>query len=478
MTIDGEQILLADYRHRDRDVRVIVARATPERLDGVIKAVQAAAGDATSVESVVVDFYVVGAPFAEGDRIATEVSRRLDAADLPASTQRVHLVWCERGADGPVVQLTFRRLDHDFHEERVFRGLHPMIARRLRLWRLDNFEIARLPSADDVYVFDCVARQNRADERLIAVAEVRDLTPLRDASGRVTSLPELEQVLGACLDGIRRARSDQPRWQRLEWNRVMLYVWPPITTPMDELVEVARRLAPITEGLGIEQVVVHAKIADAARDEPWEVAMRLGYQPSQGLTLNLTDTPTEPMQPMDDYTQKVLASRRRGAVYPYELVHSLAGPRGTFVEHDLGDDGRLVAVNRPEGTNRAGVVVGVVSTPTERHPEGMTRVAILGDPTKALGSIAEAECRRLLAAIELADERGLPIEWFALSAGAKIAMDSGTENLDWVARVLRRIVEFTQHGARSTSSSPGSTWAPSRTGTPKPPCSCTRAASS
>jgi acetyl-CoA carboxylase carboxyltransferase component len=321
-----------------------------------------------------------------------------------------------------------------------------MIARRLRLWRLDNFDIARLPSAEDVYVFDCVARQNRADERLIAVAEVRDLTPLRDASGRVSSLPELEQVLGACLDGIRRARSEQPRWQRLEWNRVMLYVWPPITTPIEELVEVARRLAPLTEGLGLEEVTVHAKLTDTGRAEPWEVAMRLGYQPSQGLTLNVTDTPTEPMQPLDDYTQKVLASRRRGAVYPYELVPALAGPGGTFVEHDLGEDGRLVPVDRPEGTNRAGVVVGVVSTPSERLPEGMTRVAILGDPTKALGSIAEPECRRLLAAIELAEERRIPIEWFALSAGAKIAMDSGTENLDWVARVLRRIVEFTQNG--------------------------------
>jgi acetyl-CoA carboxylase carboxyltransferase component len=226
----------------------------------------------------------------------------------------------------------------------------------------------------------------------------------------------------------------------------MLYVWPPVTTPIDELIDVARRLAPLTEGLGLEEVVVHAKIADAGHAEPWEAAMRLGYQPSQGLTLNLTDTPTEPMLPLDDYTQKVLASRRRGAAYPFELVHSLAGPAGTFVEHDLDDGGRLVPVERAEGTNRAGVVVGIVSTPSDRIPEGMSRVAILGDPTKALGSIAEPECRRLLAAIELAVELGIPIEWFALSAGAKIAMDSGTENLDWVARVLRRIVEFTQRG--------------------------------
>ena len=40
----------------------------------------------------------------------------------------------------------------------------------------------------------------------------------------------------------------------------------------------------------------------------------------------------------------------------------------------------------------------------------------------------------------------MPLEWFALSAGAKIAMDSGTENMDWIAAVLRRIIEFTQAG--------------------------------
>ena len=40
----------------------------------------------------------------------------------------------------------------------------------------------------------------------------------------------------------------------------------------------------------------------------------------------------------------------------------------------------------------------------------------------------------------------VPVEWFALSAGARISMDSGTENMDWVAAALRRIVEFTQAG--------------------------------
>jgi acetyl-CoA carboxylase carboxyltransferase component len=88
----------------------------------------------------------------------------------------------------------------------------------------------------------------------------------------------------------------------------------------------------------------------------------------------------------------------------------------------------------------------VVRSYTDRYPEGMRRVVLLGDPTRALGALAEPECRRIIAALDLADELGVPCEWFALSAGAKIAMDSGTENMDWVSEVLRRIVDFTQAG--------------------------------
>ncbi len=90
--------------------------------------------------------------------------------------------------------------------------------------------------------------------------------------------------------------------------------------------------------------------------------------------------------------------------------------------------------------------MGVVTTPTERYPEGMTRVVLLGDPTKALGALAEPECARVCAAIDLARKLDAPLEWFAVSAGAKIAMDSGTENMDWISRALRSIIEFTQDG--------------------------------
>ena len=164
------------------------------------------------------------------------------------------------------------------------------------------------------------------------------------------------------------------------------------------------------------------------------------------MTASFEAPPTEPLAPLDEYASKVVRARRRGLVYPYELEGVLAGPEGTLVEHDLDDQGRLVPVARPRGLNKAGILVAVVTTPTALHPEGVTRVVLCGDPTRALGAVSEPECSRVIAAIDLAEQMGVPVEWFALSAGARISMDSGTENMDWVAAGLKRIIEFTQAG--------------------------------
>jgi acetyl-CoA carboxylase carboxyltransferase component len=121
-------------------------------------------------------------------------------------------------------------------------------------------------------------------------------------------------------------------------------------------------------------------------------------------------------------------------------------PPGDFVEHDLGPHGRLVPVARPYGENKANIITGVIRNFTDRYPEGMKRVLLLGDPSKDLGALAEPECRLIIAALDLAQEMNVPLEWFPISAGARISMESGVENMDWIARVLRRLIEFTQAG--------------------------------
>src|SRR3954454_18935873 len=63
-----------------------------------------------------------------------------------------------------------------------------------------------------------------------------------------------------------------------------------------------------------------------------------------------------------------------------------------------------------------------------------------------MGRSRKARRRRRLGRWCSTERFGLPIAWIARSAGAKMAMDSGSENLDWVAQVLRRLVEHTQRG--------------------------------
>nr|WP_279382634.1 carboxyl transferase domain-containing protein [Acanthopleuribacter pedis] len=116
---------------------------------------------------------------------------------------------------------------------------------------------------------------------------------------------------------------------------------------------------------------------------------------------------------------------------------------------ERGENGAWQAVSvkgRPPGQNRIGIVFGIITNYTPGHQEGMRRVIVLNDGNFGLCALSEPECRSILAAIELADKEKLPVEWFAVSSGAKISMENGTENLDWTARVLREIIHFTQKG--------------------------------
>jgi acetyl-CoA carboxylase carboxyltransferase component len=430
----GQPCFTAVVREEQRRLRVV---ATVAGAAGVPDAAKALAELATGADAAAGELLVIG----EDGLHADAISRALADASPPPALERVSVTAAGvRGAQ----QLTFRRNSGGFVEDRVLRGLHPVTAARLRLGRLANFELARLPSVEDVHVFHCIARDNPADERVVAVAEIADLTPVLDADGLLIALPELERVLDACLDGIRRFQTQRPSSQRLHGNRVLLSIRPVVDLPRREIVDFIRQLAPRTIALGLEEVLVEARVARPGGSR--QLALRFAHQPGAGITVGVVDPPTEPLPTLDAYAQKVLQARRRGTVYPYELVPLLAGPEGSFVEHDLDEDGQLVAVERPVGQNRSGIVVGLVRTPTTAYPDGIVRVAILGDPTRALGAIAEPEARRVLGALALAQRLRVPVEWFAVSAGAKISFDSGTENMDWVARVLRELVHFTQVG--------------------------------
>ncbi|MFE7743073.1 carboxyl transferase domain-containing protein [Nocardia sp. NPDC057455] len=349
------------------------------------------------------------------------------------------------GSGGAVMHhhFTFRPSATGMAEERLIRGLHPYIAQRMQMERLRKFDLTRLPSSDDeVYLFRCVAKENPADDRLIAFAQVRDLAALREHDGRLLALPTAESTIATCVDSIRRAQSQRPSAKRFNTNRIVMYIWPPIDVTRAELQTIGGHVLPTAAGAGLEEILLIARQRDPETGELTKIAVRISLGATGGTEVTVGEPSDDPVEPLDEYRQKVLRASSRNTVYPYELT----GLLGDFAEYDLDADHVLVPVDRPKGRNTAAIVAGVVTTPTERHPEGVARVVLLGDPTKSLGALSEPECRRVIAALDLAERMQVPLEWYALSSGARISMRSGTENMDWVAAALKRIVEFTQDG--------------------------------
>ena len=453
----GQPLLTAQYVHHGRDYLVLATVADETAGTGLSELVLPPLLDELPPDrTVLVDLYLTSGAAGERDDDPDARADRIRGTlgSIPPAVGRIAVaVRRPDGAEdgGPTWYTFVRGPDGVVTEERTQRGLHPLVAERLGLWRFSGFELTQLPAAPGVHLFRAQGRQVPDDRRLIALADVRDLTVLRDEDGRIRGLPQLERVLDACLDSLRSARTADRELARLDWNRVKLYVWPEVDVPLTDFDQVIRSLAPRTEALGLEQVMVQFRTADGT-GAPRELMLRMSRPPGAGLTLRITDPPPQPLRELNAYTQNVIRARRRGAVYPYELIPLITrspdrgGSPGTFTEYDLDDAGAPVPVDRAPGSNTANLVLGVVTVPTARYADGMRRVVLLGDPTHALGAIAEPECRRILAAIDLARRLHAPVEWFAISAGAKISMDSGTESMDWISRVLRGIVEFTQDG--------------------------------
>ena len=445
----------ARYDYRRKRVRAFAAYAPLELLEESVGALSGMLSGVSDEDDVVVDLHVRGTLGGRtDDDLASELLRRLQPIDFGRGLRRLVLV--VTGTDGAGRQQDTRYLvyrqspDGSLREEVAYRGLHPMMGKRLETWRMEHFNVQRLDSPEDVYLFQCLAKENPKDERLIVFAECRELSPIRHESGHLVGLPGFERVFLEALTAIRNQQARRADRARLMWNRVYLHIWPPIPASADDLQFLVRRLAPATEGLGLEKVIVVARLGDSG--EQW---MEIANPDGTGVTLALREPHDRPLEPLERYQQQVVRLRSRGLTYPYEIVRMLtpskAGvpgdfPPGEFVEYDFDAAGKLAPTDRPHGHNRANIVVGVITNTTEKYPEGMARVAMLSDPSRAMGAIAEPECSRLVAALDLAEERGMPVEWYAVCAGATIAMDTGTENLDWTARVIRRLIEFTQAG--------------------------------
>ena len=158
--VGAEDVCRAEYVHDGRTVHVVAVRASEGGLADALDAAAEVARTVVAPDTVTVDVYL---PLSPGPpltptRWPTQVRELLAAAAMPSSIRRVAVI--PSGAE--VDLLTFRRADVDgarpywmasepdpetFAEDVKFRGLHPMIARRLQMWRLKNFEIRPLRAA-------------------------------------------------------------------------------------------------------------------------------------------------------------------------------------------------------------------------------------------------------------------------------------------------------------------------------------------
>ncbi len=457
--VDGQAFATASYDFEGSRIHVVTTFSDYGHLESALNALARFTTSVPSDHDVVADIYAWHQnALRDAEAMEEEIRGKINKTNFPRPLRRIVVATISSqhsaGTSG-TNHFTYRPKEDEYQESRMYRGLHPMMGKRLNIWRLSNFNIKRLPSVEDVYLFHGVARDNPKDERLFAIAEVRDVT--RDNAGQGVQIPHLERMFLEALAGIRLYQSRLPAHQRLPWNRVILYVWPPLEASSEEIEELMRKLWPFTEGLGLEKVVIIAKLAEGQNGEWHERVLHISNPGGQELVMRLDVPHDAPIRTLNDYRQKVVQLRRRGLVYPYEIIEMLTPtsestrsplPPGVFTEYDLNEDNHLVPVDRPYGKNRSGLVVGLIRNYTATYPEGMTRVLLLGDPSKNMGSLSEPECRRLMEAIDLSRRLQVPIEWYTLSAGAKISMDSGTENMDWISRALKHIVQYTQDGGR------------------------------
>src|SRR6185437_7203501 len=259
----GGQFVTGSYELAGQQLYLVSTVTDRERLSATLHAVDAIAGP--QADNLVLDVYLSwpDAP-TDGNRLSAELRDVLAGHPTVSGWRRVTVTVVGR----ELHQVTFRAAqDGGLAEDLTIRDMHPLTGQRLDLWRLKNFNGTRLPAAEGTYLFHVTAKDNPSDERLIALAEVRDVTPQLDEAGEIVGIPAIERTLAACLDGIRRAQTQRGK-KRLDNNRVMLYVWSVLDIPALRAPAMVRRIAPLTINAGLEEITILASVTDQETSQP------------------------------------------------------------------------------------------------------------------------------------------------------------------------------------------------------------------
>ena len=159
-------------------------------------------------------------------------------------------------------------------------------------------------------------------------------------------LDEIEQALVVGDDdegAIRRAQRGSTNLSSA--NRIIMYVWPPIDASSDDLATIADHIRGTTADVGLEEVQLIARRRDRETGELRKVSIRFSVNATGGFDVSVGEPSTDPIEPVDEYRQKVLRAAKRNTVYPYELAAIL----GDFTEYDLdADDTIELKIDRPD----------------------------------------------------------------------------------------------------------------------------------
>ena len=347
---------------------------------------------------------------------------------------------------------TFTHSDEGREENLLMKNFSPLQFRELKVYRFSGFDLIIKYRNEGVFVAEIKSKTNQDDVRLVAFVDVSELLPsTADKTGQLR-LVMIEALFNEAANAVRSLKAEYKK--RLLWNRMIVHNRTLLGIKFKTLQEYGAKMMKQAGDIGLEQLTVFTRRKRWSED--FTRSVELDFKPVAGSQIMIRNKqPSElPIASLDSYTAKLLSSRRKKTVYPYEVIKLLTGSSseelgirsGVFEEYDIEDHRIVSAAGRAPGLNKSNIVFGVIENILVETGTSIRRVIILSDAVKDMGSLAEEESRRIIAAIDIAEKENIPVEWIPVSSGARIDMKSGTENLDWTASVLRKIIEYTQNG--------------------------------
>ncbi|MGH3438457.1 MAG: biotin carboxylase N-terminal domain-containing protein, partial [Sciscionella sp.] len=162
--VAGCTFVTAEHDNKGERSRIVTTAVDFPALPDAVRAVGELATAESSGADLVVDLYLNWDEQPDIAEMAPALGQALAVHSLPAQVRRITFTVAGRSGSVMHQHITFRRSEEDgagFTEDRLIRGLHPIIAQRMQLERLREFDLTRLPSGDEeLYLFMCVAKDN------------------------------------------------------------------------------------------------------------------------------------------------------------------------------------------------------------------------------------------------------------------------------------------------------------------------------